>query len=131
MLLETPANARLLSKYCEYRRLARRIVLLPTSTAPRRKVAEDLVQLHVDGWLRPQHRDRPVEYRVAEAVKAFGSGRSTLEMLVAFRYRDARNACRTIVPIVAATIETIVRHSTPKIYFGQSTSRLLKSNPKR
>jgi hypothetical protein len=30
----------MLSEYCEYRRLARRIVLIPTNTALRRKAAE-------------------------------------------------------------------------------------------
>jgi hypothetical protein len=68
MRLEAPASARMLSEYCEYRRLARRIVLIPTNTALRRKAAEGLVQLCMDGWLRPQHRDRPVAYRVAECV---------------------------------------------------------------
>jgi hypothetical protein len=47
--LEAPASARMLSEYCEYRRLARRIVLIPTNTALRRKAAEGLVQLCMDG----------------------------------------------------------------------------------
>jgi hypothetical protein len=72
MRLETPASARILSEYCEYRRLARRIVLLPTNTALRRQVAEGLVQT-IRGWLaEAQHRDRPVDYRVAESVKHCG-----------------------------------------------------------
>ena len=81
MRLETLASARMLSEYCEYRRLARRIVLLPTNTALRRKVAEGLVQLYVEGWLRPQHRDMPVDYWVAECVKHFESTAVALESL--------------------------------------------------
>jgi hypothetical protein len=87
MLLEAPASARMLSEYCEYRRLARRIVLIPTNTALRRKAAEGLVQLCMDGWLRPQHRDRPVAYRVAECVKHFESTAIALSRsLEGFRY---------------------------------------------
>jgi hypothetical protein len=39
------------------------------------------------GWLRPQHRDRPVAYLVAECVKHFESIVVALESLNGFRYR--------------------------------------------
>ena len=45
---------------------------------------------------------------------AFAARRWLVTRIVSTVWRRWLLYCRTIVPIVAATIETIVRHSTPK-----------------